>query len=143
MKSTLSRALLAALVLVAPAMAAIPPSLTIRMGGAELVDVDYYAVRGGSLVTIAVNNATPGDAIWLYAAPLLKTGEIDESAAILLKHERRSDLGQLSGDFLIPKEMDETSFVLRAYSRSLDGSIGFSADVRVDVLLRAESRLEK
>lgn len=144
MKSTISRSLLVALAVAAHAMAAaaIPPSVDIRLGGAEQIGDYRYQVREGDLLSIAAT-AEAGDSIFVFAFPISKDGEIDDSLGALLMFARPSATGTVSGDFPVAKGLRDRSYALVAVAFSQASGMKFSTDVRVDVLQRAESKTSK
>lgn len=122
---------LAVLALANVVVAAIPPSVTVRVGGAELVGVSHYLMAEGALVSIAVN-AKPGDTIWLVAASVDKAGEADDTTVILLMLGVARD-GQLSGDFVVPRGFAGQSFELQAHAMNRNGEIASSTTVQVSI----------
>src|SRR4029079_10670320 len=61
--ATSTRAVLGLMLLCAPALAIIEPSIEIRLGGAEQVLANTYVVSQRDTVTLAVT-AKPGEMIW-------------------------------------------------------------------------------
>jgi hypothetical protein len=138
MKSNLSRALVLALMVAVPAMAAIPPSVTVRIGGAEELGLYHFQVREGDLISISAA-ANPGDAMWVVAFPIQPTGEIDYSIGALLMWDRRAATGTVASDFEVPKELAAKSFAIVAFAQSADAKLpAQSTEYRVDVLERVE-----
>jgi hypothetical protein len=126
-----ARVLLAALTLAAPALAAIPPAVLIRIGGAELVAENHYLAIEQATVSIAVT-AKPGDTIWLLASSLDASGEPNDTTVIMLMLGTAQD-GQLSGDFVIPAGTAGQSFQLEAHAMNATGEISSSTTVVVDI----------
>lgn len=115
----------------APLVAAIPNDVKLGLVGAKELDPAHYAVRAGDEVLLyAASNI--GDFLWVYAAPILKDGSVDESMAVTLLVEADSDSGIVSGGFTIPKGLEGMSFLVRAAAASADGKT--YAKMRIDVL---------
>ena len=141
LNATAARAALGALVLLcAPAMAIIPPSVDIRLGGAELTGLYSYLVHEGDAVTMEVK-AQPGDLIWAFAVALNKNGEPDYAAVVTLLFEKDSKAGAVSGDFMIPAGLAGQKFQLEAVALSDKGEISWSTTVLVEVAKNADDTM--
>jgi hypothetical protein len=133
LNATAARAVLGALVLVcAPAIAIIPPSVEIRLGGAEQTGLYSYRVHEGDAVALAVKSQ-PGDLIWAFAVALDKNGEADYSAVVTLLFDQDCKTGQVSGAFKIPAGLAGQKFQLEAVALSDKGEISWSTSLIVDV----------
>jgi hypothetical protein len=134
LNAKVTRALLAVLVLGAvPAMAAIPPQVEIRLGGAESVGLDHFVVHEGDSVTLAAY-AEAGDTIRLFASPIGKYGNIDWTMQTDLLFEKEAPRGQVSGSFSCPKGLAGSSFALLAVAQNARGEVGHSNWIQIDVV---------
>ena len=141
LNATAARAVLGALVLVcAPAMAIIPPSVDIRLGGAEQTGLYSYLVHEGDAVDLVVK-AQPGDLIWAFAVALDKNGEPDYSMVVTLLFDQDCKSGMVSGAFTIPAGLAGQRFQLEAVALSDKGEISWSTTVLVEVAKNADDTM--
>ena len=101
------RALAGLLILAAaPAMASIPsdkPSdVELRIGGAELILPNTYAVNQNDVISLAVT-ARPGDLIWAFALPLDANLEWSGEIEFTLLFDPAVATGKLSTDLMVPE----------------------------------------
>lgn len=133
LNATAARAVLGALVLVcAPAMAIIPPSVEIRLGGAQQTGLYSFVVQEGDAIDLAVK-AQPGDLIWAFAVALDKNGEPDYAAVVTLLFDQDAKSGVVSGAFVIPAGLAGQKFQIEAVALSDKGEASWSTSVIVEV----------
>jgi hypothetical protein len=133
LNATRARAVLGAMILVcAPAMAIIPPSVEVRLGGAEPTGWYSYLVNEGDAVDLSVT-AQPGDLIWAFAVALNKNGEADYSAVVTLLFDQDCKSGKISGAFEVPAGLAGRKFQIEAIALSDKGEASWSTSVIVEV----------
>jgi hypothetical protein len=131
-KSNLTRVLLVALLAGLPAIAAYPPPVTIRIGGAEPVGPNHWQVVEGTTLGIAVH-ADPGTLITLFATAIDDQGQpLSERAMILLMG--RAPYGQIAGAFKVPRGLAGKSFQLQAVAEAEGARPEWSAAIIVEVV---------
>jgi hypothetical protein len=126
-----TRAVLSLILLCAPAMAIIPPSIDIRLDGAAQVGEYAYAVQSGDKVGLAVS-AKAGDLVWAYALPLDKNGEWDGSAVVTLLFTDESALGEIATELVVPNSV-AGKFQIEALAISQANEVKHSATLVVEV----------
>ena len=134
LNATSTRALLGALILVcAPAMAIIPPSVEIRLGGAEQVGAYAYSVHEGDLVSLTVSGRArkPDLGVRRRGRP---DGEVDYSFVVTLMVDRDAKTGRISTALQVPKNLAGRTFAIEAISLSDNGEMSFSTTLLVSVL---------
>ena len=134
LNATSTRALLGALILVcAPAMAIIPPSVEIRLAGAQQVGAYAYSVHESDPVSLTVS-AEPGSLIWAFAAAVGPNDEVDYSVVVTLMLDRDAKTGRISAALVVPKNLAGRTFAIEAISLSDSGEMSFSTTLIVSVL---------
>jgi hypothetical protein len=129
--ATSTRAVLGLVILCAPAMAIIEPSIDIRLGGAEQVFANTYVVSQRDTVTLAVT-AKPGEMIWAFALPLDENLEWTGDFLLTLMFSLDVPTGTLATDIMVPVGA-AGSFMICAVAIADDGTVTHSPNLIVHV----------
>jgi len=141
LNATAARAALGAMILfVAPAMAIIPPSVHIRLGGAEPAGLYSYLVHEADVITMSVS-AQPGDLIWAFAVALNENGEANYSVMVTLLFDPDCKSGQTGATIVVPKGLAGRRFQIEAIALSDSGEASWSTSVLVSVAPVDESQV--
>jgi hypothetical protein len=132
LNSKATRALLCSLICCAPALAIIPPEVTIRIGGADMIGPNHFAVAELAIVGVEVKHK-PGDVIWLFAVARDRNGEADYSKVLTLFLDKCPE-GRMYGEYKMPKGTAGSSFEIQAMTLGQGGEIHSSTNVVFDVV---------